>query len=679
MGSGDEAWEVVEGPEEVDPCRLAYDQIEINPMRACCVEVREKKLLFCLQAREALHAEARLCASNLAERCNTCKHRMPRFAQFIGDAGKFVAFNQDVDEPNVQKLREMRNKQRKALNSPADFNVVVIDEDFVKEYPVSVGPFDHVHFVCEEISDAGLSRRLTDLKLYLNGSFENRFQRLVDDPASLKLIQDTIPRLVRPDHWRNVVEWAVNFVAEARGKLWEHLPVHEKFRVMAFALLTGRASGNIHVDMQQASNLVDFMTEADSSEALVAMMDDRSNPETYQISRVAEVLRNKQVKSMCTVTLIWGVDGSPHKSDLDLHTCVNGKELFYGNKRVEKCCLDFDANASAVEKNPAENVSLNQVGTFPIRVNNFLNRDQVDVPFKVIVRKSGQECEVHEAVWPRTRPNGTLMEICRVAVTAEDLMEKPIELSEAEQRKLAAKELEWANLFGEPTCALACEKDIDVRLVKTATGPARSGYPAQQYFSDLIAAKAEQAVKRKTSTLAERCKLETLEGFIEHVTSKECRVEVKIRNFVPAYVTRLDTKTEILNSKFAVNAYHRKFELPQQPRTDEQSTARFDESWGVPSNAVVHGFAKVNKVWFMILKSARLPSNSSWPMAGGMYPTNLKPEAHQHRSKWTSFHALSVPEPAHDSSCEILVGSALVGFPTFPFILDGRDVTVKGT
>jgi len=162
-----------------------------------------------------------------------------------------------------------------------------------------------------------------------------------------------------------------------------------KYEVMAFALLTGRAQGAVHLDMQQASNLVDFMDDARNASALRAMMDERSNPETYQVSRVAALLRDKCVTSLCTVTLVWGVDGQPHQSDLDLHTKVAGKELYYGQKRVGKCQLDFDANASEVERNPAENVSLNQVGTFIFRVNNFNNRDKTDVPFEVTVRKPG--------------------------------------------------------------------------------------------------------------------------------------------------------------------------------------------------------------------------------------------------------------------------------------------------
>lgn len=58
-----------------------------------------------------------------------------------------------------------------------------------------------------------------------------------------------------------------------------------------------------------------------------------------------------------------------------------------------------------------------------------------------------------------------------------------------------------------------------------------------------------------------------------------------------------------------------------------------------------------------------------------MYPTNLKPEAHHHRSKWVSFHALVLPE--EPATGVPLIGSALVGFPSFRFILDGKEISVS--
>jgi len=671
MASGDE-WEVIKDAKEAEDVPEVYYKLEENHLKPCSLQVNDKKFLFCLQPTESLPKEAaKLCASKLSLRCTTCKKRMPIFAQLIGAQGKHMCFTEELDDPSVRELRSMRD-QIKSTN-PADYQLVVIDDDFFQAYPKTVGPFDHMHFVKEEVSATELSQRLKKLNNYLNGSFENRFQKLVDDPSSLKVIQDVVPDLVRPDHWRGVVSWAVNFVAKAEGQKWQDLPLHKKFEVMVYALLTGRASDSVHLDMQQASNLVDFMESAESSEALKAMMDDRSNPETYQVSNVAERLRENRVASLCTVTLMWGLEGAPHKSDLDIHTWVHGEELYYGCRTVQKCVLDFDANASTIEKNPAENISLNNVGTFKICVNNFNNRDQADVPFKVILRKSGHEVAEYECIWPKSRKKDDKMLVCEVTVTPEDLQEKVVEMSEAEQKKLLAKEAEWAKTFGEPKSFLATEADVEMHRVDAkADAKAALAKGAQQVFEDLLVMKASPA---KKPSLAERCKLEKLDGFIEHVTSKKCRLEVLIRNFVPAYITRLETATDVLKHPLAVNVFHRKFELPVAPRTDEPGTARLDATWNLADKAQVRGFVKVQQQWFMVLENARLPQNQeAWPLGGGMYPTNLKVDVHHHRSKWASFHALVSPETDVTSP---LVGSMLVGFPKFHFLLDGHEVVVS--
>ncbi|CAE7624153.1 unnamed protein product, partial [Symbiodinium pilosum] len=223
-----------------------------------------------------------------------------------------------------------REKQERS-SDVSQYNFIVIDREFAARYPQHLGGFQHVHFTFEEFTDPAVSAKIKKLSNYMNGSFENRFQRLVDDPASLKIIQEEIPKLVRPDHWKAVTSWAVNFVSKAGGRTWSQLAMHEKFEIMSYALLTGRCYDAIHTDLQQAGNFVDFMDAAHSRAGLRAMMDDRSNPETYQVSRVAEILRDKAVTSLCTVTLTWGGDG-PNKSDLDLHTKVDGQELYYSRK-----------------------------------------------------------------------------------------------------------------------------------------------------------------------------------------------------------------------------------------------------------------------------------------------------------------------------------------------------------
>jgi hypothetical protein len=640
-------------------------------MRPCRVALGDKQVLFCLEPKASLDREAvSRAAARLTGNCRECMRRIPKFAKMLGCGGQHVAFYQDVSDPSLDEIRRLRDSVPRS-REVRHHDLVVVDAKFMTNHPVQVGLFEHVHFTCEELTPDDLAAKLEELSGYLNGSFDNRFQRLVDEPSSLQVIQGEVPKLTRPDHWRSVIDWAVSIASKAQGRKWDQLDAHEKYQLMIFAMLTGRSNGSTHFDMQQASNLVDFMDEAHNTSALRAMMDDRSNPETYQVSRVAALLRDKRVTSLCTVTLTWGGDGQPHKSDLDLHTKVNGQELYYSNKRVGNCQLDFDANASSVEKHPAENISLNQVGSFVFRVNNFNNRDGRDVPFEVTVRKPGFE-EMHSGVWPKSGKNGDFMTVCTVRVTAEDLQGKPVELSEAEQKKLAAKEAEWEHAFGEPRSVVASSDDLEVTLVKPAALPRPAdGKRAQVAFTQLLAAKPTPA----KPTLAQRCELETLSGLIRHAGSKGRSLQVDRRNFVPAYVTRLETRTDVLNARFAINAYHRKNEPPQLPRSDEPSTARFDEAWGLPSRATVHGFVKVGSVWFMVLEGARMPNSASWPLGAGMYPTNLKPEMHHHRSKWSSFHCMVAPSPHGTGTA--LIGSALVGFSSFPFILNGREITVR--
>jgi hypothetical protein len=89
---------------------------------------------------------------------------------------------------------------------------------------------------------------------------------------------------------------------------------------------------------------------------------------------------------------------------------------------------------------------------------------------------------------------------------------------------------------------------------------------------------------------------ERLFVFGEHC-SGSALLEVNPRNFVPAYVTCIETKTEVLSRKHPINVYHRKHEPPQQPRADEPSTVRFDQCWGVSCKASVHAFVQLHGVF----------------------------------------------------------------------------------
>eukprot|EP00913_Durusdinium_trenchii_P003379 g3128.t1 len=126
----------------------------------------------------------------------------------------------------------------------------------------------------------------------------------------------------------------------------------------------------------------------------------------WTLKHIQNILQEKGVTSPCTATLVWGLHGGPHESDLDLSTSVKGKSLNRDEHEVGRCKLDFISNAEHVETSPAANLSFHETGEFEINVNNHNNRDKADVPFKVILRKGGSDVAEYDAIWPKTRKPG---------------------------------------------------------------------------------------------------------------------------------------------------------------------------------------------------------------------------------------------------------------------------------
>ncbi|CAE7747086.1 TMEM63A, partial [Symbiodinium sp. CCMP2456] len=102
-----------------------------------------------------------------------------------------------------------------------------------------------------------------------------------------------------------------------------------------------------------------------------------------------ELLREMPMTSPCTVSLLWSGDGGSDQPDLSFRIWLNGRELNCSNRKV-----DLGTNALQVQEDAAENISLNQVGMYDVKVESF-SRNIADVPFKVVVRRSGQEAEIY--------------------------------------------------------------------------------------------------------------------------------------------------------------------------------------------------------------------------------------------------------------------------------------------
>ncbi|CAE7445729.1 unnamed protein product [Symbiodinium sp. CCMP2592] len=163
------------------------------------------------------------------------------------------------------------------------------------------------------------------------------------------------------------------------------------------------------------------------------------------IISITTVLRTKSMATTSTPAIIkvfvFLVGVAPgNANDIALH-CVsalewsamsfriwlNGRELNCSSRKAAST-VDIGTNAFQVQRNPAENISLNQVGTYDVKVES-LSRNIADVPFKVLVRRSGQEAEIYEGVWPR-RAAKSLMDVCQVTVEPEDLFEQSPEAPE---------------------------------------------------------------------------------------------------------------------------------------------------------------------------------------------------------------------------------------------------------
>jgi hypothetical protein len=671
----DEGWDIIDVQHEHYRSTVnSYDEMEKIELKTCKVKINQITIFFCLVPNIDKKDKKNIlkCVTPLIHNCNTCKSRFTDFSYLIGENGEFAAFNKEFVSEDIKKIQELRETS-KLPPKISGYTMIIFDENFVKKYPPQDDKFHHLHFVFKEIelTPPEISNKLKPLLLHIC-SFENRFKRLVDDPDSIMIIKNVIQQLVRPDHWKSVVDWAIAFVTRANGKKWDHLKIHEKYDIMVFAMMTGRSNGSVHLDMQQAENLIDFMDKATNSAALCSLMDARSNPETYQCSSVAKALDIHKITSLCTATLIW--EG---ESDLDVHVITErGDEVYYGNKQIPSCSLDFDANADSnkLELYPAENISIKEVGSYTIKVNNFNNRNNENVKFQIIVRKSGVTVDTFTEVWPRYRRKDDKMEICTIVITPEDLIEKPVELSEVQRRKLTAKEEDWTRLFGNVKSFIVSVEQVEVLKVTSSQMSTNRDveyiYDAQETFARLL------APPKQKKTLAERCQLENLESFIKHVTSNRCILQINPRHYVPAYVTRIETNEQVMKFKHVVNVYQRKNELPQAMYTDQQSSARFDNEWCSSSKINVYGFVKFGETWFMVLNDVHLPSRNSesWPVGGGFYATHLNIQGHEHRSKWRCYHSLMYPEcPEHEKP---LIGTLLTGFSCFTFFHDNCEITV---
>lgn len=626
--------------------------------------------------------------------CNECTRRAKLYVRLQGPKGR-VFFSQVGKTPCKQINQLMDNAALTCNKGTPELFLVKADTFPKAQVGKSAGGqlFYHWNIQPKEVTSPETAARFELLQQNL-AQMDSRLSKLTEPEAvnSVVIMAEERSKLTRPNHWTSVIEWVTGIQKKAVGKSFAMMTDVEKFHLRVYALMTGRVDKHVHLDFQQAANIVDFLT-AGSREELRGLMDSRSDPATYMRQQLIQKLDAKGISSQWTIGLVW--DGK-YTDDMDIHMWTPNKtHIYYGNKRGDGCVLDFDANASKAEANPAENISVSGPGTYMIEVDDFAPHTKQSVPFEIVCRQVGKQDMVYHGVWPADRKKQTPMFVCKHVFTPV-VIEAPV-MSEAEARRAKAQAAHWDQHIGDPVATVATieslveQKDAEVYQVPKpvyGAGAKPDGAGVNAAFMQLAARPAG-----KKSYLSENCnnKPETILELAKLVTGDQPhRLQVDFRDYSPGYYVNIKTKEQVRKTTMPSPCYYqKKFELPVKPGEIgtlpsgdgrfqallSAATARLDESWvpGAGRSVDVEAIVFIEGKWFIVLHGAQLSDSQDFPLGSGFYPTDLGAEFHQHRTRWTFCHSQLKPVVSEEGTS--LIGAFLVASKA-RFCLDGQEVIV---
>ena len=628
--------------------------------------------------------------------CRICTRRTHKFFSLIGEDGP--VFLENIVHPTdgctrctLFNIRQEVVKESKTLVNPSIF--FVEGNSFP---PVEEGKdektnksFEHITILPDNISD-NLSWGYKDFINENVNVCQTRLSNLFNTEAqnSLRIIKNNLGKLTRKDHWVPVFEW-IEKIQSYLTKPYEYLSSIEKIKLGIFAITTGRIDCDtttyVNKDFRQSSNLVDFVT-MESIEDILREMDSRSDPATYMRSQLERNLMKHSCSSKYRISLVW--DGKIHKDDLDLQliwtTPDNQKyKVYYRQTKVDirtpmgetfTTRLDFDANAGEKIDEPAENFTCVPYGNYLVQVNNFARYTKgKDIPFTVIIHQEGNEDIIFERTWSADRNSGCFMDITTHQFTK---VENPdlIMSTKAASRSIANKD-EWDEYFGENIVSIVptmndLDQDTPINIWDKPNGSSSDS------FMDLANKSVE---KKKKKYLSQKGHLpQNMNDLMVYMSSGKHRLMIKPRGKNPGYITKIITKKEVQKTKYSLNHFHTKGEIPRKP--GESGTARFDTSWFhdryVPSEAEVECAIQFGKNWFLVVKGTCLPyRDSNYPLSGGFHTGKLKPSLHsKHNYQWTYNNTKILPTISQSDGIP-LIGTFLTN--EVELVLNGKSILVN--
>lgn len=523
--------------------------------------------------------------------------------------------------------------------------------------------FEHLYLEAFSVSDDLENlEKLNGLKHMEYTSIDNRINKLLGPKGKsfMGLIEEAIRNLVRPDHWKTVIQWVNDLQTFTDGlqktsTVFEDLSDVDKWKVRVFALTTGnirKRSENdvqyIHKSYIQSSNLVDFMVFEDAMK-LAEEMDKRTDPRNYMVSAYNRTMAEKKVTSDCVVGLLWETS-----DDLDLHVGnTPGDSLqfhcYYGNPSAGGCKLDFDAGIQGNEKHPAENISVSANRTVAFWVEVYTRRTKNDIPYTIIIRERGKE-----DILIRCCTNGGKEGLLDITKTNKgehsfgSATVRDTQISESHMKKIMIHNDHWVKYFGNPTSSIASIKDCQRFLISGT----RSSVP-QQNTNDRFMGMLERMsiTTKQPSSLSQLAEMFDGSG-----------LSVKGRDYAPGYLSLNQTLTPcverhltITDSKdqtmfISASGYHAPGELPNTPQFS--GTVRISDEWvnshGDCDRLKVDGIYKIGGKFFLKLGDMKIPRNAV--LGGGFYPTDLKSEHHKVRDRWAFCHHDVTPNNVNDVS-----------------------------
>ena len=637
--------------------------------------------------------------------CRECIKRTKKFSNLIGENGpsflcNIRCFGDGCVNGSLFKAREkiMSNYEISKKIGSTKMIFIVEENSFppIQDGVDELGvPYEHITIFPDNYTSQENVDKYKKLLTEQLRVIQPRLEKLCDPEAikSVQLINDNIYKLERSDHWRSVLNWVMNIQKKTNGKKYSNMTNEEKVLLSVYALTTGRIESDeitvVHKDYKQASNIVDFLTLG-PIEKVLKEMDIRSDPNNYMISQLARNMTKHKVTSKYTISLVW--DGK-YKDDLDLDVIWNydnkTERVFYQNKiqiiNNETTRLDFDANVTHGESEPAENISCSPYGSYTIRVNNFTRRTKhEDIPFTVIIHQEGKSDIMIERVWPVDRQCGTFM-IIKENFKFTEVDNPELEMSTKAAARAKVVNDEWIENFGLRPISIVpdiinlinvpihyWEKGIrEINIMDVSSG-----------FMDM----AIETTKKKKDGKEKKKYLSEIEGekfpdtlskLLLYMSKGKHDLKIDPRNFSPGYITEIKTPKEVMNTKYSLNHFENKYVIPTRP--SKTGNARFDENW-FTSNVLfrhvdVHSIIQFGKNWFMVINNTKLPNHPDFPLCGGFHPGKLKPTFHSnHNYQWTYCNTQILPQVSNNEGIP-LIGSFLVSEKA-TFILNGKEITV---